>query len=410
MESVSKYKDSHSLNKWVKVFLYASIASSVLNIILGYRVRSLAEEALKHDNDYSSDRVLVTISKLENLSAQYDLFSNIGAGIFIVTTILVMKWIYRANFNSHMLGAVGMKFTPGWAVGWCFIPIANLWKPYQVMKEIWKTSSNPSDWENQHVSGILPWWWFFWLVSSIIVSSFGRMIVRQSNVNDLASLMTYVEAIALIDFIYILPTIMLILIIKRISAMQNHCHAKQQTLSSNQYSSSDSFAGAISESCLQKGDPGICLPSNQTCLATNMSNQENLSLHTFEDDTFDEENAWEQAYTEFESEDRKNGLWAKAYSDFDGDEAKAKAYYLKIRAQQLINSHNRYVQKLQETEKKRRKEKEELLRYKSTKKIKKIGTREYAEFEDGVCEIETRWGEVKRFPNAEALKKYVGCS
>jgi len=47
------------------------------------------------------------------------------------------------------------------------------------------------------------------------------------------------------------------------------------------------------------------------------------------------EDLWEQASKEFNSTLRKEGMWAKCFAEADGDENKAKASYLKIRAQQL---------------------------------------------------------------------------
>ena len=65
----------------------------------------------------------------------------------------------------HALGSPGLRFTPGWAVGWYFVPIANLWKPYQAMKEIWRASKNPGNWQAETTSGFLGWWWFWWIIS-----------------------------------------------------------------------------------------------------------------------------------------------------------------------------------------------------------------------------------------------------
>ena len=55
-----------------------------------------------------------------------------------------------------------MEDSPGWAVGWYFVPIANLWKPYQAMKEIWRV--NVSD----TTPSIFPWWWLFWILTSFL--------------------------------------------------------------------------------------------------------------------------------------------------------------------------------------------------------------------------------------------------
>ena len=73
-------------------------------------------------------------------------------------------WIYRSNYIVRYLGAKEMKFTPGWSIGWYFIPIVCFWKPYQALKEIYlktynlnsKTQTN----DNIHISFQL--WWFFW--------------------------------------------------------------------------------------------------------------------------------------------------------------------------------------------------------------------------------------------------------
>lgn len=56
--------------------------------------------------------------------------------VIIATGVVFLMWIYRANLNVRGFGAADMKFTPGWSVGWYFIPIMNLVRPYQAMKEI----------------------------------------------------------------------------------------------------------------------------------------------------------------------------------------------------------------------------------------------------------------------------------
>ena len=82
------------------------------------------------------------------------------------TPILVLTWIYRANYNARQLGAADMRFTPGWAVGWYFIPIAWFWMPYLAMREIWRASVNPSDLGAAPVWPLLRWWWGLWIVPS----------------------------------------------------------------------------------------------------------------------------------------------------------------------------------------------------------------------------------------------------
>ncbi|MDZ7789932.1 MAG: DUF4328 domain-containing protein [Xanthomonadales bacterium] len=54
--------------------------------------------------------------------------------IFIISGIVILKWIYRANYNARQLGAEDMRFTPGWSIGWYLFLFFTLWKPYQAMK------------------------------------------------------------------------------------------------------------------------------------------------------------------------------------------------------------------------------------------------------------------------------------
>ena len=108
-------------------------------------------------------------------SATAFLESQTGEMTFGVTWVLIfgacafaaLRWIYLANANAHALGAEGMQFTPGWAVGWYFVPIASLWKPYQAMKEIWQASAAGTDWRGVRVPRLLPWWWACWLISTL---------------------------------------------------------------------------------------------------------------------------------------------------------------------------------------------------------------------------------------------------
>jgi hypothetical protein len=223
--------------------------------------------------------------------------------------------------------------------------------------------------------------------------------------DDLASLQSLVESLTLADILSVPSTIMLIAIINRINRMQN-TQAKEDGCPSNKNSNSDYCSQESYASCPPRNESAPQSTKGQINLNSTELNQDKIYIPPL----LDEEKAWEQALTEFESDERKKGVWAKAFSDSNGDEAKAKAQYLKIRAKQLIDSHYQYTQELHDLEERRKKEEAELQRYESTKKIKKICNREYSEFEDGTCEIVTRWGEKKIFPNVESLRKYIGCS
>ena len=104
--------------------------------------------------------------------------------VLVVCFIFVGRWIYFSSKNLRAFGAVGLTIRPGWAVGWYFIPIANLWKPYQAMKEIWQASTDPLDWGRQESPGLMPAWWALWLISNVADQASFRLLDNASTIAE----------------------------------------------------------------------------------------------------------------------------------------------------------------------------------------------------------------------------------
>jgi hypothetical protein len=56
------------------------------------------------------------------------------------TAIVFLLWLFRASENLPSLGTRNPTYTPGWAVGWWFVPFANLLVPKLAVDEIWQRS------------------------------------------------------------------------------------------------------------------------------------------------------------------------------------------------------------------------------------------------------------------------------
>ena len=72
-------------------------------------------------------------------------YAQLAAQIVLIITFCF--WIYHASSNAHATSRIGLVISPGWAVGWFFIPFANFVMPYQAMREIWAASENPGNWK-----------------------------------------------------------------------------------------------------------------------------------------------------------------------------------------------------------------------------------------------------------------------
>jgi hypothetical protein len=90
------------------------------------------------------------------------------AGLGLLTGIVFLKWVYRAYKNIQGFGAEGLRFSPGWAVGYYFVPFLSLVRPVQVMNEIWRVSQDPRNWLQRRGSWLIGTWWALFLAYSIV--------------------------------------------------------------------------------------------------------------------------------------------------------------------------------------------------------------------------------------------------
>lgn len=96
--------------------------------------------------------------------------------MFLAFLFTYFLWKYRAYKNLYSLKARQIRSSPGGAVGWYFCPVVNLWKPCQVMNDIWD-GSDPAKLEGAHTaaSGFVLLWWLVWIADGVIGPIYFRM-------------------------------------------------------------------------------------------------------------------------------------------------------------------------------------------------------------------------------------------
>lgn len=124
---------------------------------------------------------------------------------FITSVVLVAMWIHCAHANLHESATYELNFTPGWAVGWYFVPIMNLFKPYQAMRELWNTSMGQWDNFGAEAPGDLKLWWGGWIVGNLLGNVSSRMAMMGDGSNiQIAGLIGVVSTGAIIISAWIL--------------------------------------------------------------------------------------------------------------------------------------------------------------------------------------------------------------
>src|SRR6266446_8041100 len=144
---------------------FLSVGSAVIHG-LGVQVTTGAIGFL----DYAKFAVNVPLGQAETIDSRQRLLGIIQLSVGLLEAVLFLMWVYRANKNGRALGCAGMKYSPGSSVGWFFVPIANLFMPYWVLKEIWQASSPMphGGWRQTTVSPLLALWWLVSVICGTI--------------------------------------------------------------------------------------------------------------------------------------------------------------------------------------------------------------------------------------------------
>ncbi len=206
---VDPTKLTNQLILWLRFNLLFSVAGSIIwLLLLIFAFFMQSNPTALEDNRHL---VLVSI-RISMLTFFIGLFV-----IYVVNFFLLLYWVHQANLNVRQLGAQGMKFSPGAAIGWFFVPLANLFFIPKIMNEIWKTSKNPSAWQNEPDEPLILRWFWFW----VIASAFSAMADRLYNENLPAEQLVLPTALELLTGLCSLVSVVaLISVIKKIYAMQ----------------------------------------------------------------------------------------------------------------------------------------------------------------------------------------------
>ncbi|TXI65973.1 MAG: DUF4328 domain-containing protein [Flavobacterium sp.] len=113
-----------------------------------------------------------TLEEAESNDLRQRIIGIITFGSYILSYIFFILWFRRAYFNLHQV-VKHLEYSEGWAVGAWFVPILNLFRPYQIMRELYVETENhiskvKSDYNKKLNVTFVGIWWFLWIVASFL--------------------------------------------------------------------------------------------------------------------------------------------------------------------------------------------------------------------------------------------------
>jgi RNA polymerase subunit RPABC4/transcription elongation factor Spt4 len=145
-------------------------------------------------------------------------------GGYIGAGVVYLFWIHRAYKNLLAFNVPGLNYSPGWAVGGFLVPFLNLWRPYQVIREIWRGSGtsaldrSTAFAEYGPLHPVIGIWWGLWIVSGYIAYRVLKLI--EPGETDLNGLKRFDQVLIAVHSVEIIAAVLAVVVVFLITARQ----------------------------------------------------------------------------------------------------------------------------------------------------------------------------------------------
>lgn len=196
---------------WAMVLLGITAAASLVLVAVSLGLASHWSGSFPRQSMFSTE-----VDRFDGLVGGEELLYVLG---MLATAIPWLIWEFRAQSNLKAFG-LDPRWAPGWAVGWWFIPVANLAMPLVVMAELWRGSDPaavPGGWRRRPVGALLVLWWVAWLAR---LFSFAAASTGIANVPTFGQAVSHARLFAVANAFNAVAAVLAILVVREIERRQ----------------------------------------------------------------------------------------------------------------------------------------------------------------------------------------------
>jgi uncharacterized protein DUF4328 len=152
------------------VVTVAMLAGSCLASVAPVRANwRLYEVVLGYERDWT----VVTRADLLAADTASDTARTPQLIMLFLTAVVVMFWLGAARRNAERCHPADHHLGRGAVVGGWFLPVVNLWLPYQVVDDVWRTSDPAAPRAAVHArelprSGLVVAWWLCLVAAAVV--------------------------------------------------------------------------------------------------------------------------------------------------------------------------------------------------------------------------------------------------
>ncbi len=203
------YRSAAQRARLAMVALLGFVAVEIVAIVADAGRVDITNRLIRGDE--VTDAEITSSDSFVHISAFLEIAALVACAVFFMT------WLHRTVANLPELGARNLRFTPGWAVGWWFVPIANLVKPFQAMGEAWTASSPEHD---APLGVLLPLWWGLLVLGEVV----SRLVVIRSGGDDITGLRNSAVVDIVASVVLMLAALLCVVVVRRLTERQEITH------------------------------------------------------------------------------------------------------------------------------------------------------------------------------------------
>ncbi len=285
-------------------------------------------------NDIRSGITRVDQSTINTMEF-WESFAKVMVLTLAAVGFALVRWLRACyEYAQTKLKASGFA-QEGWKTWGWIVPFMNLFKPYQVLSEIYKVGvaerSEGEEWKKSSGSGMLLTWWVFWVITHMIMWGIGKQALKSSFRDDLS-------LNQIIGMYYGSVTVCVIsLVVAGLWFV---------------------VAGSLTRRLLNRSVPvvGSVAPAHVPAaiesavpVATNFTkavSPESVSPSPLQI-VVDENCIYAEIANELETGATDKGLWTRLFAECGGDEKQTKVLYIKQRAERLISAERLHFEQAQ---------------------------------------------------------------
>ena len=153
--------------KYTILFIWIVLALEIVSFVSGYMQYAFlkavqAGATITHEAAEANDNRETIIAVLYGIA-------------FITSAVFFLRWFKTAYHNIRQK-MPDMRYSEGWTIGAWFVPLLNLFRPYQIMREIYTQTRAFFINKDCEIGGTLTlryfdFWWALWIISNVLAQS-----------------------------------------------------------------------------------------------------------------------------------------------------------------------------------------------------------------------------------------------